>query len=144
MLHRGVQEETVLGPLLFNLYINDMATRADKETELIKYADDTVILTFDTSIDKSKIKLEQNANKLIQYFHEHHLTVNISKTEFTIFGESKRKDSNEQIIKESIPIDEKTEVKYLGAHIDRNLRFQVEAKHILQKMAREIKNNLCY
>ena len=46
-----------------------MATRV--VYELIQYADDTVILTFDTSIDKSKIKLEQNANKLIRFFHEH-------------------------------------------------------------------------
>ena len=64
MLHRGVPQGTVLGLLLFNLYIDEMATRVDNETELIQYADDTVILTFDTSIDKSKIKLEQNANKL--------------------------------------------------------------------------------
>ena len=68
MLHRGVQRGAVLDPLLFSLYINDMATRVDNETELIKYADDTVILTFDTSIDKSKIKFEQNANKIILFF----------------------------------------------------------------------------
>ena len=121
MLHRGVPQRTALGPLLFNLYTNDMATRVENETKLKQYADDTVILTFDTSIDKSKIKLEQNANKLIRYFHEHRLTVNTSKTEFMIFGKSKRKDFNEQIIIDSISIDEKPEVKYLGVHIDSNL-----------------------
>ena len=54
--------------------------------------------------------LVQNVNKLIQYFHEHELTVKISKSEFMKFDKSKKKDLNEQIIINSIPIDEKLEV----------------------------------
>ena len=56
-----------------------------------------------------------------------------------IFGKSKRKDFSEQIILDSIPKDEKPEVKYLGVHLDSNLTFQEEVKHILRKMARGIK-----
>ena len=89
-----------------------MATRVDEETELIQYADDTVILTSGTSIDGSKAKREYNANKLVQYFHEQQFTVNNSQTEFMIFGKCKRKDFNEQILINSIPIDEKHAVKY--------------------------------
>ena len=66
-------------------------------------------------------------------------SVNTSKTEFMIFGKSKRKDFNEQIIIDSIPIDEKPEVKYLGVRIHSNLTFQEEVKHILRNMARGIK-----
>ena len=40
-----------------------MATRVDNETKCKQYAENTVILTFDSSIDKSKVKLEQNAKK---------------------------------------------------------------------------------
>ena len=120
-----------------------MTTRFDDETEFIQYADYTVILTFDNSIDKSKIKLEQNANKLVRYFHEHHLTVNTSKIDFMIFGKSEQKEFNEEIIIDSIPIDEKPEIKkFLGAHIDSNLTFQGEVKHILRKMARG-KKTIC-
>ena len=56
-----------------------------------------------------------------------------------IFGKSKRKDFSEKIILDSIPIDEKPEVKYLGVLIDSNLTFHEEVKHILRKMTREIK-----
>ena len=56
-----------------------------------------------------------------------------------IFGKSKRKDFSEQIILDSIPIDEKPEVKHLGVQIDSNLTFQEEVKHILRKIARGIK-----
>ena len=56
-----------------------------------------------------------------------------------IFGKSKRNNFNEQMIRDSYPIDEKPEGKCLGVHIDKNLTFQEEVKHILRKMAREIK-----
>ena len=85
----------------------------------------------------TKIKLEQNENKLIRFFHKHHLTVNTSKTEFTIFDKTKSKDINAQIIIDSIPIDEKPQVKYLRVHIDTNLTFRDEVKHILRKWPEE-------
>ena len=46
-----------------------------------------------------------------QYLARFDLICNTSKTEFMIFGKSKRKDFAEQIIMVSIPIDEKPEVK---------------------------------
>ena len=56
-----------------------------------------------------------------------------------IFGKNIRRDFNEQIIIDSIPIDKKPEVKYFGVHIDSNLTFQEEVIHILRKMARGVK-----
>ena len=65
----------VLGPPLFIPCFNDMKTKLDNENELIQYAVDSLILAFDTSIDKSKSELQHNANKLYRYFHEYQLTV---------------------------------------------------------------------
>ena len=53
-LTRGVPQGTVHGPLLFNLYINDIHKYIDNETEFIHYADDTIVLTSNTSIEDGK------------------------------------------------------------------------------------------
>ena len=63
-VERGVLQGTVLGFLLFNLYINDMYEQVDnKKTELIEYADDTVIFTYVHSIEKSPNQLSLCAMK---------------------------------------------------------------------------------
>ena len=48
-----------------------------------------------------------------------------------VFGKSKRKDFNEQIMIDSISIGEKLEVNILGVHIDSKLTFHEEVKNIL-------------
>ena len=87
-----------------------MATRLAGETELIQYDHDNLVLNNYSSSDKSKTQSEQNANKPFLSFIEHQPTVITSKTEFMVFGESESKEFNEQIILNSIPIDERTKV----------------------------------
>ena len=50
-LHHGVPQGTILGPLLFNLYLNDLEL---KTCEIIQYADDTVLLTSHCDLDVCK------------------------------------------------------------------------------------------
>ena len=67
---QGVPQGTVLCPLLFNLYVNDLSNFLSCET--IQYADDTVLLSSHDEVLKCKDELEKAIEKCIQFLKLHH------------------------------------------------------------------------
>ena len=133
----GVPQGTVLGPLLFNLCVNDLSNFLSCET--IQYADDTVLLSSHDEVLKDKDELEKAIEKCIQFFKLHHLKINPDKTEFIIFGSSNPQDETTLKVGEKL-ISSKAEIKYLGIYIDKDLKYQKQVKIILSKMAQGIKS----
>ena len=88
-LTRGVTEGTFPRPLLLNLYIYDMHKYLGNETELIQYADDTIVLTSNNSIEDGKKILDMETQSLITFFQSNELSLNASKTEFIVFRKNK-------------------------------------------------------
>ena len=81
-LYQGVPRGTILGPLLFNLYINDLNKQISANTNINQNADDTIILTYNTDLKLATYKLEQSLRKVSEYYKKHRLMLNHSKTEF--------------------------------------------------------------
>ena len=50
-LYQVVPQGTILGPFLFNLYINELNKQIHADTKIIQYADDTIILTYNTDLN---------------------------------------------------------------------------------------------
>ena len=87
-LYQGVPQGTVLGPLLFNLYVNSMQKINDETCKIVQYADDIFLFVADKCVNTAKQRLETNIAKLVEYFESHRLNLNEDKTEFIVFCEN--------------------------------------------------------
>ena len=131
-IETGVPQGTILGPLLFILYINDLSTYINCENA--QYADDTLLFTADANLDLAISKLESDCNKLTHYFAMHKLCLNVSKTEFMILSPKRNCSTTNYILNiGNVAIISSVEIKYLGITIDNCLTFNTHVKQVLKK-----------
>ena len=84
----GVPQGSILGPLLFIIYVNDLPHCVDCKT--VMYADDTTLLFHSSDQVSLQIDLDSNLNRIAQWFNRNKLTLNIKKTKLMLFGTLQR------------------------------------------------------
>ena len=80
----GVPQGSVLGPLLFILYINDLPLAVGLSSVML-YADDTVIFTAASNIDQLQLNLSLDLNNVSDWLTANDLFLNLKKTEYESF-----------------------------------------------------------
>ena len=96
--YQGVPQGTALGPLLFNIYINDITKYISEECKIIQYADDCLIYSANPKPDFAFENLQICLENLEKYFRSSQLTLNASKTEFLRLTTPKMTVSNSLIV----------------------------------------------
>jgi hypothetical protein len=134
-LCKGVPQGSILGPALFNLFINDLFYSID-ESILYNYADDNSIIIASESLDDLKQNLEENGTKVTEWFCANGLKANPDKYQAIIFGG--KSSSTETITVKNCTISCQNSVKLLGIYIDSELSFNEQVKNVCKKASRQI------
>jgi len=127
----GVPQGSILGPLLFLIYINDLPI-CSPSSHFIIFADDTnIIFSHDDPIKLERL-INTELDNISNWFKLNKLSLNIDKTNFMIF---KNKHSNKPGININIKIDNKeinkvTTTKFLGVLIDNNMDWKSHNSHV--------------
>ena len=76
---------SIFGPLLFNIYINDLVLFIQK-SDLCNYEDDTTIYTFDKKLDNISHRLENDCSVALEWFADNFMKLNAEKWHLLALG----------------------------------------------------------
>ena len=133
----GVPQGTILGPLLFLIYINDLPNCLTSCQPRI-YADDTHITYAGVKVNLIQSNLNHDLENLNKWLISSKLTLNSAKTEFMPFGSRQKLSTLSNPLELSIDnvlIEHVSSVKSLRIFIDKNLPWQTHIDKLSKKVA---------
>ena len=137
-VNSGVPQGSILGPLLFICYINDLPNCLNNGTAYI-YADDTAIVCRGNDIDEINASLSIEFSNVCRWFEADKLSVNNAKTNTMLFCGSRSKHKGGVVKLTSadgmdVQLDQVNHTKYLGVELDEHLTYSSHIDKLCSKI----------
>ena len=139
----GVPQGSILGPLLFILYVNDI-THTSNILDFILFADDTTILYSHKNINSQINLINEELKEVSNWFRANKLSVNASKTNYMVLGtkhmvvQNIDKEENINIILDDTNLQRVQHTKFLGVLIDECLSWKNHIDCVSKTISRNI------
>ena len=134
-MERGVPQGSLTGPVLFNIFINDLIVSLKDKCYLYNYADDNTLACIHKDPKKVKINLEEASQDALRWFKCNFMEANPSKFQAMVLS---RKNCDILFNIEGNVVKPTNCVKLLGMCLDDQLNFNEHVKEITVKCARQV------
>lgn len=132
----GVPQGSILGPLLFLLYVNDIVNAVQTLFPIL-FADDTSIFTSGKDINVLAKRINIELASLVEWLQVNKLSLNISKTNYMIFRPARKiPHLTEPIIINNVPIARVSSTRFLGVMLDEKCDWCDHVKYIKNKISK--------
>ena len=131
----GVPQGSVLGPLLFLVYINDMPQCSTNECNIQMYADDSILFSSKPTLHELSSVLNASLGNLSKWLSSNYLTLNLNKSTYTIITLRRvTSDFNPNV--NDVGLSYSETFKFLGVTIDSRLTFKTHINNMIKKISK--------
>ena len=140
----GVPKGSISGPVLFNIFLNDLLSTL-KLSDLFNFVDDNSISTTADNIDHLLLTLKHESELAVKWFKDNQMIVNPDKFQAMILQNPRNSKNYEPVKLEigSTKIETKNVVKLLGIIIDNKLNFEERMSELYKKASMQLNSISC-